>query len=253
MVVRRFDSVAIEEQQHSRKEHQEGKQQTHHQTHLSVILHRSTVHAATQSRLLTEGRSPASVTVTVPIAVTHPVAVTICKASPQLGKRGILASAVSAHLALPTLGAGHDKAGVRQVPLAILSAVHVGPTALHLDAARLDGRVDGNSIGAFGFLGSTVTLNLATFGITFLTLLVVSVFIFPTVPKWVTCCIYVFKAGIMGWLSSVAPELQALLFMGEAHAVVAVGLSVLAGGAIQQVDVGRTVGRGPSTVLWQVT
>lgn len=52
---------------------------------------------------------------------------------------------------------------------------------------------------------------------------------------------------------TVAPELEALLFMGEAHAVVAVGQSILTGGAIQQVDVGRTVRRGPGAVLWQVT
>lgn len=52
---------------------------------------------------------------------------------------------------------------------------------------------------------------------------------------------------------TVAPELQALLFVGEAHAVVAVGQSILTGGAVQQVDVGRTVRRGPSAVLWQVT
>ncbi len=52
---------------------------------------------------------------------------------------------------------------------------------------------------------------------------------------------------------TVAPELQALLFVGEAHPIVAVGQSVLTGGAVQQVDIGRTVRRGPGTVLWQVT
>ena len=52
---------------------------------------------------------------------------------------------------------------------------------------------------------------------------------------------------------TVAPKLQALLFMGEAHAVVAVGQTVLTGGAVEQVDVGGTVRRGPSAVLWQVT
>lgn len=41
--------------------------------------------------------------------------------------------------------------------------------------------------------------------------------------------------------------------MGEAHAVVAVGDAVLTGGAVQQVDVGRTVRRGPGAVFWQVT
>lgn len=51
---------------------------------------------------------------------------------------------------------------------------------------------------------------------------------------------------------TVAPELQALLLVGEAHAVVAVGQPVLAGGAVQQVHVGRAVWRGPGAVLWQV-
>lgn len=52
---------------------------------------------------------------------------------------------------------------------------------------------------------------------------------------------------------TVAPQLQALLLVGETHAVVAVGQSVLTGGAVQQVDVGRTVRRRPGAVLWQVT
>lgn len=70
------------------------------------------------------------------------------------------------NLALSTLGTSHDKAGVRQVTLAILSAVNIGATALNLNATRLDGCVDGNGVGAFGLLGSAVALNLATFGIT---------------------------------------------------------------------------------------
>lgn len=59
--------------------------------------------------------------------------------------------------------------------------------------------------------------------------------------------------GLDRLLITVAPELQALLLVGEAHAVIAVGQSILAGGAVQQVDVGRTVRRGPRAVLWQVT
>lgn len=183
MVIGSLDPVAVEEQQHYRQDQQEGKQQPHHQPHLTVILDRSTVHAAAESWLLTEGWSPAAITVAVPITVTHPFAMTACNASLQLGKRGILASAVSAHLALSTLGAGHDKARVGQVALAVLGAVDVGATTLHLDAARLDGGVDGHGVGAFGFLGSTVALDLTTLGITLLTLHVVAMSIFPTVPK----------------------------------------------------------------------
>lgn len=70
------------------------------------------------------------------------------------------------NLALSTLGAGHDKAGVRQVTLAILGAVDIGAAALHLDAICLNGRVDGHSIGTFGLLGSAVALDLPTFSIT---------------------------------------------------------------------------------------
>lgn len=70
------------------------------------------------------------------------------------------------NLPLSTFGASHDKAGVRKVALAILGAVDVGATALHLDAACLDGSVDGHGVGAFGFFGSTVALDLPTFGIT---------------------------------------------------------------------------------------
>lgn len=253
MVIGSLDSVAVEEQQHCRQHQQEGKQKPYHQPHLTVILDRSTVHTAAESWLLAEGWCPATVTVAVPITVTHPFAVTACNASLQLGKRGILASAVSAHLSLSTLGAGHDEAGVGQVTLAVLGAVDVGATALHLNAVCLDGGVNGHSIGAFGLLGSTVALDLTTLGITFLTLHVVAMFILPTVPKSISCCIDIFKTGIMGWSGSIAPELQALLFMGEAHAVVAVCHSVLTGGTVQQVDIGGTVRRGPGAVLWQVT
>lgn len=70
------------------------------------------------------------------------------------------------NLALATLGTGHYEAGVGQVTLAILGAVDVGAAALHLNAPCLDGCVDGHSISAFGLLGSTVALDLPTFGIT---------------------------------------------------------------------------------------
>ena len=49
-----------------------------------------------------------------------------------------------------------------------------------------------------------------------------------------------------------APELQALLFVRQAHAVVAVGAAVLAGGAVQQVDIGGAVGRGAGAVFGKV-
>lgn len=70
------------------------------------------------------------------------------------------------NLALSTLGAGHDEAGVGQVALAVLGAVDVGAATLHLDAVCLDGGVDGHSIGAFGLLGSAMALDLTAFGIT---------------------------------------------------------------------------------------
>lgn len=69
------------------------------------------------------------------------------------------------NLAFSALGASHDEAGVGQVTLAILGAVDVGATALHLNATCLDGSVDGHGIGAFGFLGSTVALYLTALGI----------------------------------------------------------------------------------------
>lgn len=74
-------------------------------------------------------------------------------------------SLVCTNLALSTFGPGHDKAGVRQVPLAILSAVDISAATLHLSATSLDGRVNGNGVGAFGLLGSTVTLDLPTLSI----------------------------------------------------------------------------------------
>jgi len=72
---------------------------------------------------------------------------------------------VACHLALATLGACHDEAGVRQVPLAVLGAVHVGAAALDLTAVRLDGGVDGHGVGALGLLGRAVALDLAALGV----------------------------------------------------------------------------------------
>lgn len=46
--------------------------------------------------------------------------------------------------------------------------------------------------------------------------------------------------GLVGLTRS--PELNTLLVVGHAHAVVAISLAVGAGGAVQQVDVGRAVG-----------
>lgn len=54
-------------------------------------------------------------------------------------------------------------------------------------------------------------------------------------------------------LLTIAPQLQALLFVCEAHAIVAVSQSIMARGAIQQVDVGGTVRRCPGAVLRQIT
>ena len=69
------------------------------------------------------------------------------------------------HLALPTLGAGHDEARVGQVPLAVLGAVHIGAAALLLAAVGADGGVDGNGVGALGLLGRAVALDLTALGV----------------------------------------------------------------------------------------
>lgn len=48
------------------------------------------------------------------------------------------------------------------------------------------------------------------------------------------------------------PQLLTLGLVGEAHAVVAVGLAALAGGAVHLVEVGGTVGRLARAELWKV-
>lgn len=52
---------------------------------------------------------------------------------------------------------------------------------------------------------------------------------------------------------TIAPQLQALLLVSEAHAVIAVGVTVLAWGSIQEVNVGGAVGWSTRAVLWEVT
>lgn len=48
------------------------------------------------------------------------------------------------------------------------------------------------------------------------------------------------------------PQLLALLLVGEAHAIVAVGLAALAGGAVHLVEVGGTMGRLARAELGEV-
>lgn len=50
-----------------------------------------------------------------------------------------------------------------------------------------------------------------------------------------------------------SPQLLALFLVSEAHAVVAVGLATLTGGAVHLVIVGRAVGRLARAELWEVT
>lgn len=64
----------------------------------------------------------------------------------------------------------------------------------------------------------------------------------------------------MGWGEGIhpssltrPPQLLALLLVGEAHAVVAVGLAALTGGAVHLVEVGGTMGRLARAELWEVT
>jgi hypothetical protein len=50
-----------------------------------------------------------------------------------------------------------------------------------------------------------------------------------------------------------SPQLLALLLVGETHAIIAVGLATLAGGAIHLVEVGGAEGRLARAELWEVT
>ena len=49
------------------------------------------------------------------------------------------------------------------------------------------------------------------------------------------------------------PELLALFLVGEAHAIVAVGLATLTGGAVHLVEVGGAMGRLARAEFWEVT
>lgn len=48
------------------------------------------------------------------------------------------------------------------------------------------------------------------------------------------------------------PQLLALLLVGEAHAIVAVGLATLTGGAVHLVEVGGAMGRLARAEFWEV-
>lgn len=65
------------------------------------------------------------------------------------------------------------------------------------------------------------------------------------------------KSVLLIWYAvcvlTVAPQLQALLLVSEAHAVVAVSVAVLTRGSVQEVHVRGAVGRSARAVLWEVT
>ena len=74
-------------------------------------------------------------------------------------------TATTTCLPLSTLGAGHDEARVREVPLSILGGIDICPPALHLHAICTDGGVYGHCVGALRLLGRAVALDLPALGV----------------------------------------------------------------------------------------
>lgn len=225
-----------------REKEQEDEQNCYQDGFMIVMLHGAAVHAASQARLLTVWRSPTCIAVAVLVAVANPVAVAPGNALFQLKKGGILAPAVFANHSISTFCPRHHQPRVGQVFFIILGSVHVGAPALHLSPIEADGSVNGDSVGPLGFLGRALALDLATHGISLVTLHVAPLAVFATVAIGVASHVHILETGSWGWPGSWSPELDTLLVVGHAHAVVAVCLPISTGRAIQQVHIGWAVG-----------
>lgn len=153
---------------------------------------------------------------------------------------------------MATLGPSHHQAGVQHVTLLLGTSIDVGAPTSDLPSIYHNDGVDGHCIRLQGPGLGTLTLDLATLGISHVALLVFPIHVLPTVSKGVPCHIHLLEAEIRSRPGSRAPQLLALLLVGEAHAIVAVGLAVLARGAVHLVEVGGALGGLARAELWEV-
>lgn len=240
---------------HQHKGHQHKDSCEHSSYHSTNTLrgHGPAVDAAPQAGRVAEGRGPAPEAVAVLVVVADPLSIALLAAAFRFKEGGVPALPLEANMVVATLGPSHHQAWVQHVTLLLRTSVDVGAPASDLPPVHGDGGFNGHCVGLQGPGLVTLTLDLPTFGISHVALLVFPIHVLPTVSKGVPCHIHLLEAEIRSRPGSRTPQLLALLLVGEAHAVVAVGLATLAGGAVHLVEVGGAMGRLARAELWEVT
>lgn len=229
-------------EQHEHRQHKHGREHTSYHGTNTLGGHGPTVDAAPLARHVAEGRGPTPEAVAVLIVVADPVAIAFLPTAFRFKEGGVSALPLEANMVVATLGPSHHQAWVQHVPLLLGTSVDVGAPASDLPPVHDDGGVNGHRVGLQGPGLGALTLDLPTLGISHVALLVFPIQVLPAVSKGVPCHIHLLEAEIRSGPGSRPPQLLALLLVGEAHAVVAVGLATLAGGAVHLVEVGRTMG-----------
>lgn len=239
--------------QHKDCQHKYGREHSSYHRTNTVGGHGSTVDAAPLAGRVAEGRGPALEAVAVLVVVADPMAIALLPTAFCFEERGVPALPLEANVVVATLGPGHHQAWVQHVTLFLGTTVDMGTSASDLPSIQDDGGVNGHCVGFQGPGLRTLTLDLPTLGISHVAFLVFPIHVFPTVSKGIPGHIHLLKAEIRSRPGSRTPELLALFLVGEAHAIVAVGLATLTGGAVHLVEVGGAMGRLARAEFWEVT
>lgn len=193
---------------------------------------------------------------TVLVVVADPVAIALFPTAFRLKEGGVPALPLEANMVVATLGSSHHQPWVQHVTFPFLllrTPVDVGAPTVDPPPVQGDGGVNRYCVGFQGPGLGALALNLPTLGIPGTALPVLAIQALATVSIGVTSSIHPLKAKIEGRPGSRSPQLLALFLVSEAHAVVAVGLATLAGGAIHLIIVGGAVGRLAGAELGEVT
>lgn len=238
--------------QHKHRQHEEGREHAGQHGTYALGGHGPAVDAASKARRVAVGWGPAWVAVAVLVVVADPMVIALLPAAFGFKEGGVPALPLEANMVVATLGPRQHQAWVQHVILLLGTLVDVDAPTLDFSPVYGDGGVDGHSVVLQGPGLRSLTLDLPTLGIPDTALLVFPIHVLPTVPIGVPCHIHPLEAEVVSKPGTGTPQLLALGLVGEAHAVVAVGLAALAGGAVHLVEVGGTVGRLARAELWEV-
>lgn len=193
---------------------------------------------------------------TVLVVVADPMTIALFPTAFRLKEGGVPALPLEANMVVATLGPGHHQPWVQHVTLPFFllrTPVDMGAPTVDPPPVQGNGGVNRYCVRFQGPGLGALTLDLPTLGIPGAALPVFAIQAFAAVTIGVTSSIHPLEAKIKSRPGSRSPQLLALLLISEAHAIVAVGLATLAGGAIHLVIVGGAVGGLARAELGEIT